>query len=75
MAAGRGNMDNSRLGVVGVTEMGTMQVTKERLGSAEKRREAVKLESAIPESAFDVVADSVANNAALTASSVVWRCM
>jgi hypothetical protein len=76
--AGRGNLEDSRLQVVGAMEMGTMQVTEEeRCGRGEirKRREEVKLESAIPESAFDVDMESVANNAALTESRVAWRHM
>jgi hypothetical protein len=42
-------------------------------GEIRKRREAVKLESVIPESSFDVVVEPVANNAALIENSVVWR--
>jgi hypothetical protein len=50
-----------------------MQVTEDR--SEAKRREAVKLESVIPESASNVVVELAANDAALIESGVVWRHM
>jgi hypothetical protein len=44
-------------------------------GEIGKHRKAVKLASAIPESAFNVVVNLTANDAAPLESSVVWRCM
>jgi hypothetical protein len=42
-------------------------------GEIWKSREAVKVESEMTESAFDVVVEWVANDAALIESNVVWR--
>jgi hypothetical protein len=70
--AGRVNLDNLRFLSCGCHRDGDNAGDREEI---RKRREAVKLESAIQESDFNVVVGSAANNGALMESSVVWRCM